>query len=241
MLKAPQVWLIISAKFGNRGQLASGHGEKMSCIGPWFCLIWSALPHDPSGCPCTEAPQGMEISGCTSSIGAAVLCCLDQAMAVTSENQVGIVLIVEKDDVHYRTTGEDQHSQSRNLTNAVKIPFMSTCQFAWSQSRGHGTYCMTWPSPATYTRYLLCVSWQVQCTQWALSLGMHAGYIVVCFLQVKMPLCHDLSFQTCTRPSWHLDHFKIFLTERFAFEGTQAKHHEAPDFPNLKQYSPCWG
>jgi hypothetical protein len=72
----------------------------------------------------------MEISGCTSSIGAAVLCCLDQAMAVTSENQVGIVLIVEKDDVHYRTTGEDQQSQSRNLTNAVKIPFMSTCQFA---------------------------------------------------------------------------------------------------------------
>ena len=109
-----------------------------------FC-VWRVLSHNPSGYPCTEAPQGMEISGCTSSIGA----------------------VVEQSHQRVRLS-------SFSVEGVVWLKKMS--QEVWSLIAVKGVLdtLYPWPSVATCAPPPVCDSWQVQCTQWALSLGMQA-------------------------------------------------------------------
>ena len=94
-------------------------------------------------------------------------------MTVTSENQIASCCGKAQWPLRPLLSNRRNSAISiRNRDHHVKIAFMSSSQFAWNPSRWHGTYCIIWPSPATYTPYPLCVSGQVQYTQWVLSLGM---------------------------------------------------------------------
>ena len=120
-----------------------GTRKRCSAWRPWYFCVWSVLSQNPSSYPCTKAPQGMEISGCTSSIGAVV------QRWCSCHIVEGIVCL-------------------------KKVSSLS--QEVWSlqySEGGIGHNCIPC-SAATCAPHPVCDSWQVQCTQWALSLGMQA-------------------------------------------------------------------